>query len=196
VQVLLGALTVWKLLAPWTVTAHLLTGNAFAATVLLAALALREGAAPRARPRAPAPALRWTALATLLLGVQIALGGLVASRYAGLACPEWPACQDGVWFPAWDGPVGLQLLHRTNAYAFVACLAAAAFAARGAPPLARTLRLALALAVLQVAVGVANVLLRLPVEVTGLHSALATGLVLALTGAARTAWLGGARPQA
>jgi len=30
-QILLGALTVWKLLAPWTVTAHLVTGNSFAA---------------------------------------------------------------------------------------------------------------------------------------------------------------------
>src|SRR5262245_31107695 len=189
-QVLLGALTVWKLLAPWTVTAHLVTGNAFAATLLLAALALREGASPRARPAVAAPARRWTRLAALLLALQIALGGLVASRYAGLACPEWPTCREGVWFPELEGPVALQLLHRTNAYALVTCLALAALAARGSPPLRRALLLALALGALQVAVGAANVLLRLPVGVTGLHSALATGLVLSLTWAVRTAWQG------
>ncbi len=189
-QILLGALTVWELLAPWTVTAHLLTGNAFAATLLLAALALREGASPGAHPPVPPPVRRWTALAALLLALQIALGGLVASRYAGLACPEWPACQGGVWFPGWEGPVGLQLLHRTNGYALVAGLATAAIAARGAPAVGRAVRLALGLGVLQVAVGAANVLLRLPIEVTGLHSALATGLVLSLTWAARAAWLG------
>jgi heme A synthase len=86
--------------------------------------------------------------------------------------------------------VGLQLLHRTNGYALVACLAAAALAARRAPVLGRTLRVALALGLLQIAVGAANVRLRLPVEVTGVHSALATSLVLALTLAARTAWQG------
>ncbi len=192
VQILLGALTVWKLLAPWTVTAHLLAGNAFAATLLLAALALREGAAPRAQPPLPAPARRWTGMAALLLALQIALGGLVASRYAGLACPEWPSCQAGFWFPTWEGPVGLHLLHRMNGYALVACLALAALAARGAPTLGRAARLALGLGVAQVAVGVTNVLLRLPVEVTALHSAFAAGLVLAVTWAAREAWLGGA----
>jgi heme A synthase len=189
VQILLGALTVWKLLAPWTVTLHLLTGNSIAATLLLAALALREGARPRARAKPPAPARLAIPLAAALLALQRALGGLVASRYAGLACPEWPTCADGVWFPAWEGPMGLQLLHRANGYALVACLAGAAFAARRAPALRPAAFLALALGVAQVAVGAANVWLRLPVEVTGLHSALAAGLVLCVTWTAREVWL-------
>jgi len=48
----LGALTVWHLLAAWTVTAHLVTGNAFAASLLWIALRLRRGSA--------APAPTWT----------------------------------------------------------------------------------------------------------------------------------------
>ncbi len=193
-QILLGALTVWRLLAPWTVTAHLLTGNSFAATLLLAALTIRDGGAPPRRP-ALAPSVRRTILlAAALLALQIALGGLVASRYAGLACPEWPTCDEGVWFPTWKGPIGLQLLHRANGYALVASLAAAAWVARNAPALQRVTRLALLLGVAQVAVGAANVLLALPMEVTGLHSALAAGLVLSLTWAVREAWL--ARPTA
>jgi cytochrome c oxidase assembly protein subunit 15 len=193
-QVLLGALTVWKLLAPWTVTAHLITGNSFAATLLLTALALRERAAPRRRAPVRPAARAATAVAAALLALQLLLGGLVASRYAGLACPEWPACMAGVWFPTWQGPVGLHLLHRLNGYALVAALGALAWAARSDAALRGLARLALGLGLVQIAVGVANVLLHLPVEVTGLHSALAAGLVLALTAAAREAWLG--RPGA
>jgi heme A synthase len=188
-QILLGALTVWKQLAAWTVTAHLLTGNAFALVLLATALALADaalGTRPAAVPRAARPAV--TAAAGLLL-VQVALGGLVASRYAGLVCPEWPACRGGVWFPAGEAGVGLHLLHRWNAVALVAALAAAAAAgSRGSARLRRATRLALALGAAQIPVGVANVLLRLPVEVTGLHSALAAALVLATTAAAREVW--------
>jgi len=189
VQILLGALTVWKLLAPWTVTAHLLTGNSFAAALLLAALAIRDGGAPPRRAALAPSARRAILLAAALLALQIALGGLVASRYAGLACPEWPTCHEGVWFPTWEGPIGLQLLHRANGYALVASLAAAAWAARNAPALQRVTRLALLLGVVQVAVGAANVLLAVPMEVTGLHSALAAGLVLSLTWNVREVWL-------
>jgi heme A synthase len=54
-------------------------------------------------------------------------------------------------------------------------------AARGLPRLGRLAALALALGVAQLAAGVANVLLSIPVEVTGLHSLLAALLVLATT---------------
>ncbi len=177
-QVLLGALTVWHLLARWTVTAHLVTGNGFNACLLLLALRLRETG--RARSRAPlgAGARSWTAVAPLLLAAQIVLGGLVASGYAGLACTEWPACRGGVWFPTFDGVIGLQLAHRLNGYALFVGLAAAAWTTRGVPRLGTACALALALGGLQIVVGVLNVLWRLPVEITGLHSALAAALVL------------------
>ena len=196
IQILLGALTVWKLLAPWTVTAHLLIGNSFAATLLLAALARGDAGAPARRAALAPSARRATLLAAVLLVLQITLGGLVASRYAGLACPEWPTCREGVWFPTWEGPVGLQLLHRANGYALVASLVAATIAARRAPALRRATRLALLLGVAQVGVGVANVLLALPVEVTGLHSALAVGLVLSITWAGREVCLAHPVPTA
>jgi cytochrome c oxidase assembly protein subunit 15 len=186
-QVILGALTVWHLLASWTVTAHLITGNLFCATLLWTTLALHEVAEGSVQVVWPGPVVRGTvATAALLLAVQMVLGGLVASRYAGLACPEWPACNGGVWFPSFAGPVGLHVLHRLNGYALlVALLAAAALAARGSRPLRRATALAAGLALLQVAVGVTNVLLGLPVEVTGLHSALAAGLVLTMSIAVR-----------
>ena len=185
-QILLGALTVWHLLASWSVTAHLLTGTSFALALLLIACALRELAAPPSRPTAGSPASRTTlAVAAALLALQLALGGLVSSNYAGLACPEWPTCNGGRWFPVWSGSVGLHLLHRYNGYLLLAALAAAAWTSREDARLRALARAGLALGLLQVGVGVANVKLGLPVEVTGLHSALATALAVALTLALR-----------
>ncbi|UCE86107.1 MAG: heme A synthase [Deltaproteobacteria bacterium] len=185
VQVILGGLTVLRLLAPWTVTSHLLTGNAFAAALLLIALQLREDAAPRARRAASASDRFAVTLPAVLLVLQIGLGGLVSSNYAGLACEQWPTCNDGVFFPSFAGAVGLQLAHRLAAYALLAALVYAALATRRQPELARITGLALALGLLQIGVGVANVLLRTPVEITGLHTGLAAALVLTLSFAVR-----------
>jgi cytochrome c oxidase assembly protein subunit 15 len=186
VQVLLGALTVWKLLAVWTVTAHLLTANAFAVTLLCVALRLGElarGGAPRAPARGAGRVL--VRLAALSFVAQLVLGGLVSSSYAGLACPEWPTCADGRWLPAGGGNALLHFVHRLNAYALFGLLAVGALALRGDPARARLGALALGLCALQIAVGVANVLLALPVEVTGLHSALAAALSLVLAATLR-----------
>ena len=183
-QILLGAFTVWHLLASWTVTAHLLTGNAFALTLLWTAGALDE----RERPPATPSARRWLLPAAALLFLQLALGGLVSSRYAGLACPEWPTCNGGEWFPSWRGPVGLHLLHRGNGYLLLATLLGAAVALRGDPRVGRGVRLAAGLALAQVAVGVLNVRLGIPVELTALHSLLAASLVLTIGGSLRQAW--------
>lgn len=189
-QILLGALTVWKLLASWTVTSHLLTGNAFALVLLLVAATLREfGRGSPERPALPALARSVWVAAAVLLVFQVALGGLVSSRYAGLACVDWPACRDGVWLPGWEGSVGLHLLHRWNGALLLAALAACAIASRRAPGLRALGVLAVALGLAQMTVGIANVLLRIPVEVTGLHSALAAALVLTLALALREVWL-------
>jgi len=182
VQIVLGGLTVLELLARWTVTSHLLTGNLFAVTLVLTSLSL--GRAPegeRVSPSVPASVSARLRLATVvtsvLLVVQLALGGLVASSYAGLACTEWPACNQGVWFPTFEGNVGLQVLHRLGAYALAAAAVLMFLAARPVPSARRLATAALGLVLLQVCVGVANVLLYLPVPVTALHSAVAAALV-------------------
>ena len=178
VQIVLGALTVWHLLASWTVVLHLLFGNAFALCLAWTARALFRVDAPRPQVEASRP-VRVALLVTAgLLVTQMTLGGLVSSTYAGLACSQWPACNDGVYFPSFQGALGTQLLHRLGAYALTVSVLVSAWLGRAAPGLGGLLRIAAALVVAQLAVGVANVLLRPPVEVTGLHSALAALLVL------------------
>ena len=194
-QILLGALTVWHLLASWTVTAHLVSGSAFAASVLL----LARGLADEARgvvslPPVSSAARAWIGTAGALLLLQMVLGGLVSSRYAGLACPDWPTCRGGVWFPDWRGAVGLHILHRSVGYALALTLLGAAIACRRAPSLSGLTLLAAILVVLQVIVGVVNVRFAIPVEVTGLHTGLAAALVLTLTLTVHAAWRRDSRP--
>jgi cytochrome c oxidase assembly protein subunit 15 len=187
-QILLGALTVWLQLASWTVTAHLITGNSFSLTVLLVACSLRDPVKRSTRRAAAPTVVRRVILAgAVLLLLQMILGGLVSSNYAGMACPEWPTCNGGLWIPAWGGNVGLHLLHRFNGYALIVVLAVAAAVSRGDPSLRRWTALAFALASCEVLVGIANVRLGIPVEVTGLHSGLAAALVLTWTLAVREA---------
>jgi cytochrome c oxidase assembly protein subunit 15 len=180
VQIVLGGLTVLLGLAPWTVTAHLLVGNGFVVSLVWLARGLFESAsgAPDARATESAAVARLGAVCAALLLLQFALGGLVSSHYAGLACSTFPLCNGDSLAPAFTGQVGLHVLHRLNAYALCAAFGALAFLTRGSARLARFGLLAFGLVLLQAAVGVANVLLRLPIEVTALHSALATALAI------------------
>ncbi|MCP4805427.1 MAG: heme A synthase [Proteobacteria bacterium] len=178
VQIVLGGLTVLQLLASWTVTSHLLCGNAFA--LILAVISLRLFDTGSVTERAPASTpLRVAIGATaVLLVAQMALGGLVASNFAGLACVEWPACVGTDWFPTFAGPVGLHVTHRLTAYSLVAAFIAVAWLARGHDRLAHLSVVGLVLVFAQVALGVANVLLRLPAEVSAGHSLVAALLCM------------------
>jgi len=189
VQIALGALTVWLKLAPWAVTAHLITGNSFASTTFLLALAFRAKSGIREiRPPVSSRNRRWiTATAGLLL-IQLGIGGLVSSQYAGMACPEWPTCNGGVWFPTWKGGVGIHLLHRVTAYALIVCLGVVALRCRCDPRLHRATAFAFALGILQASIGVASVINGIPAEITGLHTAFAAVLVLTLVFALQQAW--------
>jgi heme A synthase len=190
-QGLLGALTVWHLLASWSVTAHLLVGNVWNASVLWLGLTLRGYAHGAVAPAIVPRVTRWAVgLSTLFLFFQVFLGGQLSSRYAGLACWRWPACYDERWFPVWGmrDPIGLHVHHRANAYLLAAFVLWMAWCARALPQLSRKAQLAALLTLAQTGVGIANVLLQLRVEVTALHSALAGALVLSLTTCSRVAF--------
>jgi cytochrome c oxidase assembly protein subunit 15 len=183
-QVLLGALTVWKLLDPSVVSGHL----AVAALLFLAMLSYTlvaqrggetaDGAGLPARPAGLLPAF---AIATALTYVQAVLGGMVSTHHAALACPDWPTC-DGRWFPPLQGLVGLQMLHRYGAYLLTAVLLVAATLVRGAPDAGARAgaRMALTLVVAQVVMGVCNVYLGAPTWLSAAHLATAMALLALL----------------
>lgn len=189
-QIVLGGLTVLELLASWTVTSHLVTGNAFALALVLVGRSLLE-THPQAADqvdRASASLRLMSAITAALLATQIILGGLVSSTYAGLVCPDWPTCMNGEFFPSWTGIQGIHLFHRLVGYACVFAIVTVAAMSRGHRGSRTWLAIAAVFALLQVVVGITNVLLRLPVEVTGLHSALAAGLICTVGVAVREIW--------
>lgn len=188
-QIVLGGLTVLELLAEWTVTSHLLAGNTFTLLLMLLALGLAEVERPHARIHTSIGARIWVTLLAVVVPLQLALGGLVSSSGAGLACGSWPDCNNLGWFPTFSGLMGLQVMHRGLAYTVLAVVLGSVYATGGKGRVGRGTLALLVLVLLQIALGVANVLTRIPPEVTVLHSAGAAAIVLTTTWTVREVWL-------
>ncbi|HET7714340.1 MAG TPA: COX15/CtaA family protein [Bauldia sp.] len=114
-----------------------------------------------------------------LLFVQVFLGGLVAGLDAGLVSSTWPMIDgalvpDGLWVaePWWrnifENPVTAQFDHRTMGYLILVLAIVHALRTRGTAAAHGAVLLALAL-VAQAAVGIAAVLLEMPLSVALLH---------------------------
>ena len=111
-----------------------------------------------------------TALATFVL---LAIGGLVHATGSSLACPDWPLCY-GQFLPAMEGGVLYEHGHRLVALAVALLTVALAVTVwrrrREAAPRAMA-ALAVALVVLQAALGALTVVYKLPLLVSAAHLA-------------------------
>lgn len=200
-----GAFTVTLKLWPQVVTLHLLGGLSVMLLFLWLHLRLRRFAAgePLTLGGSPLPRRRLTplwGLAAGLLLLQLALGGWVSSNYAGIACQGFPTC-NGQWLPAMDwsegfhltqtvGPnylhgqlhadarTAIQVAHRLGALALGLALLLLALRHWRERRLRPWLAALLVGYVMQFALGVANVLLWLPLWLALLHTAGAVALVL------------------
>ncbi|MGH8640599.1 MAG: COX15/CtaA family protein [Burkholderiales bacterium] len=199
-QATLGMWTVTLLLKPAIVVLHLLGGMTTLA--LMTWLALREIDPPAAPPAAAHVLRPWAALGLAVLAIQIALGGWVSANYAALACPDFPACH-GHWLPdmdfghafhvlrelgvtaagaplSQDALVAIHWTHRIGALITVLYLGALAVKGLRVPALAVYSGLLLALLLAQAALGIANVLARLPLGIAVAHNGGAALLLAAL----------------
>ena len=200
VQALLGMWTVTWLLKPVVVMAHLLGG--LLTFSLLAWLAWRATDIPLVS--ADARRLRVLVIVGLvLLAIQVALGGWVSANYAALACgTDYPKCA-GMWWPAqdyregfvlWRGigvdyeggildnasRVAIQMAHRLMAVVVFGHLLAVALRLIRSPGLRGWGALLGLLLLAQVGLGIANVVLSLPLPVAVAHNAGATALLFVL----------------
>lgn len=193
-QIILGGLTVLQLLAEWTVASHLVTGNAFCAILLVIALLARG--APSQRTSTRFGTRLAVAAVTVLLVAQLALGGVVSSSFAGLACgPVFPQCAGPTLAPTFSGPIGLQVMHRLLAVMLLVAATALAGYTWRRGTVGRVAAVMAVGVLLQGAIGVANVMLAIPVEVTLLHSAGAAILVLLATSTNVAAWQASEEPR-
>lgn len=199
-QAALGMWTVtWKL-KPIVVMGHLLGGMATMAFLAYTALRL---SVPGVGDDGTRTLRRFVIIGVILLACQIALGGWTSANYAALACGnDFPTCF-GQWFPntdfreafvLWRGigvnyeggvldssaRTAIQLTHRIGAgIVFVHILALALVALRR-----RSLRIAGAAIVVvllvQISLGIVNVVMGLPLAVAIAHNGVAALLLFSL----------------
>ena len=203
-QALLGMWTVTMLLRPAIVTLHLLMGMTTLA--LLGWMTLRHltpGAEYANRP-AQINLRPWAAAGLVVLTVQIALGGWTSTNYAALACPDFPTCQ-AQWLPELDlggafriigasgvnyegghlepgQAVTVHFVHRVGAVITLLYLGLLGLLAvtRGGSVNRPAGIVLLVVMASQIALGIANVVLSLPLSIAVAHNAGAALLVLAL----------------
>lgn len=199
-QATLGMWTVTMLLKPAIVTLHLLGGmTTLALLTWLALLEINPHPVPAGAARTLKP---WTAIGLAALVVQIALGGWVSANYAALACSDFPACH-GQWLPQMDftsafhvfrdlgmtaagAPLSpealtaIQWSHRLGALVTLAYLGTLALWVMRTPSLRPAGAVMLVLLTAQVGLGIANVLLRLPLVLAAAHNAGAALLLATL----------------
>jgi heme A synthase len=183
-QIVLGGLTVLKLLSPAIVSAHLGTALLLFSALLTLTLSAHEAAgegAASAPPTRPAGLLPRVGGITVLAYLQALLGGVVSSSGAGLACTEWPLCNGAFILPL-DRPEGIHMLHRGVGYALALAVLVAALDGRTAqaPRVRHILAGAVGLVLFQIALGVANIMLALPPWLVALHLANAAAILATL----------------
>lgn len=170
IQVLLGAVTVWLELPPWSVILHLGTAMLLLWALLLAAQGAADG--PPSWRAGDAETRMAVALAALT-GAAVLLGALVANLGAAAACQGFPLC-NGSLLPGGHWRIHLHWTHRLVAYVAVGGIVALPWV--GARRARRSAWLAAGLAVLQVAVAADMVLRLLPDSMQAAHLAIGTAL--------------------
>lgn len=200
-QGLLGKWTVTLLLKPAIVTSHLIGGLLLLS--LLTWLTLRQFKLFQSTDFVKSGHIRLLAILSLIaVAAQIILGGWVSTNYAALICQDFPSCQ-GTFLPAMDfesafhifrelgmtadgellsieALTAIQWMHRVGAlitFIIVSSLAISLLLKKES----RTLGLVIVIILLtQIALGISNVYLRLPLVLAVAHNAGAALLLVTM----------------
>lgn len=200
-----GALGMWTVtlnLLPVVVMAHLLGGFTLLSGLLLLYLRLT----PYRIPGGDSSARRYSRYATVAIVVlfsQIALGGWTAANYAALACTDLPICA-GNWsqrldfsgaftLPAaanyefgvhnYEQRMTMHIVHRFGAlltFAYLGWLGVRLYCRAASAFIRNSSLLMLLLLIVQVGLGVSNVVFSLPLTIAVLHNAMAACLLLVM----------------
>ncbi|WP_416695550.1 COX15/CtaA family protein [Candidatus Pseudothioglobus sp. Uisw_050_01] len=197
----LGMWTVTEQVHPGIVTMHLFGG--FSTTTLLFWLFLNQ----RPQPKIGQPVLKrhklMLIIVTALLIFQIFLGGWTSTNYAALSCGEYfPTCLGEMWPEDMDfknayywGELGvdyefgilenqtrtaIQMVHRVGAIVVTVAILSLCFVLENYPTLRRNIIVVLGLLSAQVALGIINVVMSLPMFAAVMHNAVALFLLLSL----------------
>ena len=199
-QALLGMWTVTLLLKPVVVMGHLLGGMSILALLFWIDIKGRHNQAVTNSTKSPL--WPWALAALCVVVIQISLGGWTSANYAALICPDFPFCQ-GRWWPPMNfvegfnpwhghginyeygvldapGRTAIHMSHRMWAVVTLLFVGFVAFRAclGGGARIKRAGGILLLALIVQFSLGVANILLRLPVPVAVGHNGVAALLLL------------------
>ncbi|WP_226643796.1 COX15/CtaA family protein [Microbulbifer variabilis] len=200
-QAAFGMWTVTLKLWPQVVTAHLLGGMATLSILWLLTERMRHGEDPAQNRKYQTlhKLLPLAILTALTIALQIALGGWTSSNYAALACPDFPTCH-GQWLPQADFEAGfnifqkigpnylggalesdartaIHLSHRFGALLVTVMVLTLSFLTWRAGSRRWAIVLSTLIA-LQVGLGIANIVMFLPLPIAVAHNAGAALLLL------------------
>ncbi len=204
-QALLGMWTVTIKLNPTIVMAHLMGGLTTLSLLLWISLRHTNAFTEKRLDLTRLNRLHLLAFVALLVVImQVMLGGWTSSNYAALACSNhYPLCQ-GQWWPAmdfkegfvmWrgtemnfefgvlnnDARIAIQMVHRLGALVtsvLLIFLAFKMFTFRESKYLAKLGTLLLVVLATQFSLGIANVVLSLPMAIAVIHNAVGALLLL------------------
>ncbi len=202
-QGLLGMWTVTLLLKPVIVMLHLIGG--FSILSLLWWLVLKTNS-PAEHAQQATGFQSIIIVGLILLAIQIVLGGWTSANYAALACPDFPTCQ-GQWWPAVDFKEGfvmwrglgtnyefgildspartaIHLSHRYFAivvavYWLIVLVQVLRTKANSFIP-SKLVLATLLLLIIQVGLGISNIVFSLPITIAVLHNGVAALLLLSV----------------
>lgn len=173
VQIGLGGVTVKTELHPYIVVTHLAVALVFLTLIFnMTIFVLAHGS----RSTIHDPRSKWYFVTQLLLffvSIQILFGGMVAASNGGLVCPDFPTC-NGLWLPSLQGLVAWQFFHRVVAFLVLGVVLILAFNLWHL----KSMRGLFALVCLQMGLGIANVLLQLPLWIRVAHLGVAVLIFL------------------
>lgn len=207
IQAIMGMLTVTMLVKPSVVTTHLFFGMLTA--TLLFINGLKYSGLNLLQDKLPVYAISAIVLTWFLLVIQILLGGWTSTNYASLACTDFPKCLDQ-WYPkemvfdkafnifnlpdinyeggflAYGAKVAVHYIHRVTALvlslSFLLTLVII-FKLKNHAFLKKIISFSLVFFVLQIILGISNVIYSLPLNIAVWHTMNAAILLALLSGA-------------
>ena len=194
IQAIMGMLTVTMLVKPTIVTTHLFFGMLTA--TLLFINSLKYSNISMSSEKIPAIALIVISITWVFLIIQILLGGWTSTNYASLACTDFPKCLDQ-WYPkemifneafnvinlpdvnyeggilAYGAKVAIHYSHRITAliltFVFISSLYVV-FKLNKHSLLKKLMSISIIFFILQVILGISNVVYSLPLNIAVWHT--------------------------
>lgn len=194
IQAIMGMLTVTMLVKPTIVTTHLFFGMLTA--TLLFINSLKYSNISMSSEKIPAIALIIITITWVFLIIQILLGGWTSTNYASLACTDFPKCLDQ-WYPkemifneafnvinlpdvnyeggilAYGAKVAIHYSHRITAliltFVFISALYVV-FKLNKHSLLKKLMSISIIFFILQIILGISNVVYSLPLNIAVWHT--------------------------